>query len=465
MLKKYIGDKKFYRMVLMVALPIMVQNGITNFVSLLDNVMVGRLGTEAMSGVTIVNQFIFVFNLIIFGALSSAGIFTAQFHGKRDIDGEKYTFRFKLIIAMLSAVVGILLFFYFDDQFISLFLHEGSAEGDLALTLEYGKQYLSVMLWGLVPFALSQVYASTLRETEKTILPMISGVVAVFVNLALNYVLIFGNFGAPAMGVRGAAIATVVSRFVELIILLVWTHAHKKECGFIVGAYRSLRIPRALMGQIIIRGLPLMVNEFLWSFSVTFTNQCYSLRGIEVVAALNIASTIANVFSVVYLSLGMSIAIVVGNLLGAGKLEEAKDTDRKMIAFSVACSLFVGILLISFSSLFPTAYNTSDTAKGIATYMIIVSSMVMPADSFANASYFTLRSGGKVLVTMLFDSVYMWTIVVPVAFCLSRFTALNIFWLYLICRSLDILKACFGAFLLKKGNWVRQLVSNDDLKS
>ncbi len=464
-LKKYIGDKKFYKMVLTVALPIMIQNGISNFVNLLDNIMVGRLGTEAMSGVNIVNQFLFVFNLIIFGAISSAGIFTAQFHGNRDVEGEKYTFRFKMIISLLMGIVGILAFYFFDSEFISLFLHDGSAEGDLALTLEYGKEYLGVMLIGLIPFAISQVYASTLRETEETILPMLSGMIAVFVNLALNYVFIFGHFGAPALGVRGAAVATVISRFVELAILVVWTHRHKEKCGFIVGVYRSLYMPRALIMQIVIRGLPLMVNEFLWSFSVTFTNQCYSLRGIEVVAALNIATTISNVFGMIYISLGTSIAIVVGNLLGAGKIEEAKDTDRKMIAFSIFCSVAVAILLVCFSSLFPMAYNTTETAKKIASYMIIVTSLVMPVDAFANAAYFTLRSGGKVLVTMLFDSVFMWVIVVPTAFCLSRFTGMNIFWLYLACRSLEILKAAFGAVLLKKGNWVTQLVADDKLKS
>ena len=463
-LKKYIGNRAFYKMVLTVALPIMIQNGITNFVNLLDNVMVGRLGTEAMSGVTIVNQFLFVFNLIIFGALSSAGIFTAQFHGNGDAEGVKYTFRFKLIISTIVSIIGVAVFILFDGELVSLFLHEGG-EGDLGLTLEYGKQYLGVMLLGLIPYAISQIYASTLRETGKTMLPMISGMCAVFVNLVLNYVFIFGNFGAPALGVRGAALATAISRFVEFGVLVVWTHRHKKDCGFIVGVYRSLRIPRKLVGQIIIRGLPLMLNELLWSVAVTFTNQSYSLRGIEVVAALNIATTISNVFGVVYLSLGTAISIVVGNLLGAGKLEEAKETDRKMIAFSIMCSLAVGAVLICFSSLVPMAYNTSEGAKAIASYMIIVASAIMPAHAFANAAYFTLRSGGKVFITMLFDSVYMWSVAVPITFCLSRFTSMNIYWLYLSCQSLEIIKALFGAFLIKKVNWVTQLVADESLKS
>ena len=459
-LKRFFGDKKFYKTVLAVAVPIMVQNGITNFVNMLDNVMVGRLETEAMSGVTIVNQFVFIFNLLIFGAISSAGIFTAQFHGLGDREGKRNTFRFKIIIVTVASLLCMAVFMLCDDGLISLFLHESEQQGDLALTLEYGKQYLSVIVLGFVPFALSQSYGSTLRETGKPLIPMIASIVAVGVNLMFNYVLIFGHFGAPALGVRGAAIATVLSRFVELAFIAIWTHRHSKEADFIIGAYRSLYIPGNLVRSIVVRGLPLMANELLWAMGVTFTNQCYSLRGIGVVAALNISTTISNVFNVVYMALGVSISIIVGNLLGAGKLEEAKDTDRKMITFSALCAVGVGLLLVALSSVFPQMYNTTDEAKQIATYMIIVYSLIMPAHAFANAAYFTLRSGGQVFITVLFDSVYMWVVVVPISAILGYLTDINIYWLYLACQSLEIVKAGFGLILVKHGTWVKQLVGN-----
>ena len=219
-----------------------------------------------------------------------------------------------------------------NTSFISLFLHESEQQGDLALTLKYGKEYLSVVIWGFVPFAISQSYGSTLRETGRPIVPMVASVVAVFVNLVFNYVFIFGHFGAPAMGVKGAALATVISRFIELGVVMVWTHTHKEKADFVIGAYSSLHIPGRLVKSIVVRGLPLMANELLWAAGVTFTNQCYSLRGLGVVAALNISSTIINVLNVVYMALGVSISIVVGNLLGAGKLEEAKDARIKLIA-------------------------------------------------------------------------------------------------------------------------------------
>lgn len=460
--KKYIGDKAFYRTVLGIAVPIMLQNGITSFVNMLDNLMVGRLGTEAMSGVSIVNQFIFVFNLMIFGAVSAAGIFTAQYHGSGDTEGVRHTFRFKLLVDVLATALGIVLFLLCGEGLISLFLHEGSEGGDLALTMTYAKDYLAMTLIGLVPYAVTQVYASTMRETGETLRPLLAGAVAVATNFVLNIVLIFGVGDiVPAMGVVGAALATVISRFVEMFVLVLWAHRHTDVCPYLVGVYRTLRIPRALVGRIILGGLPLMANELFWSLAITMRTQAYSTRGLDVVAALNISNTVYNVFSVVYLAMGSAIAIMIGNLLGAGKCEEAKDTDRKLIVFSVFCACVTGLLILAVSPFFPQLYDTTETVRSLATYLMIVQAIVMPFDAFTNAAYFTIRSGGRILITILSDSVFMWVVVVPISMLLANGTAMSIFWLFALCHGLDCLKSAFAAFLLSRGSWARRLVTED----
>ena len=340
----FIGDKTFYRMVLLVAIPIIVQNSITNLVVLLDNIMVGRVGTEQMSGVAIVNQLMMVFNICIFGCVSAAGIFGAQFFGKGDHKGVQYAFRFKILCGLFLAFGWIVVLYFFRTPLIHLFLHEGSGQaGDLETTYRYGSSYLKIMLMGLVPAALTQVYAGTLRETGETILPMKSGVAAVLTNLVLDYILIFGVGPIPSFGVEGAAIATVTARFLEAGIIISWTHRHREENKFIVGAFESMHIPGNLTLEIIKKGMPLLINETLWSLGTAMLNQCYSTRGLAVVAGLNISSTVSNLFNVVFIALGSSIAIVVGQLLGAGKLEEAVDTDRKMIFFSVSSCFVVGM--------------------------------------------------------------------------------------------------------------------------
>lgn len=461
-LKKFFGDRAFYRMVLTVAVPIMVQNGVTNLVNMLDNIMVGSLGTEQMSGVSIVNQFTFIFNLLVFGAVSAAGIFTAQYHGVGDRDGVRNTFRFKFLINLLIGFLGIGVFLLFGEELIGLFLHEGSAEGDLVATLGYGMDYLTIMLFGLVPFALTQVYASTMRETGENLMPMIASIIAVVVNFVFNTLLIFGTFGAPALGVRGAAIATVLSRYVELAVLVIYAHTHTEKCAFAKGAFRSVKIPIHLAKQISLKGLPLMLNEFFWAVAVTMRNQCYSMRGLDAVAAQNINSTIVNLFSVVYMALGTSIAIIVGNQLGAGKIEEAKDTDRKMVTFSVLCAMGLTGILVGAAFLFPLLYNTTAAAREIATFMIVISGILMPLNAFAHASYFTLRSGGKVLVTVLFDSVYMCCAILPFSLLLTHLTDIGIHLLFFLCQGAETLKFIPGIYLLSRGNWANQLVSKSD---
>lgn len=458
MLSRYVGDRAFYRRVFQVAIPIIIQNGITNFVSLLDNIMVGQVGTLPMSGVSIVNQIIFVFNLCIFGASSGAGIFTAQFHGSGDDEGIRHTFRFKLFICTLISLAAGLIFFLGQDSLIGLYLTgEGTAE-DAAQVLAYGKDYLAVMLWGLLPFGLANAYAGTLKESEETFVPMVAGVTAVFVNLGLNYVLIFGHFGAPAMGVRGAALATVISRYAELLLVAAWTHRNGAKHPFIRGAYRSFAIPSPLLKTIVVTGAPLLMNETLWSLGVAFMNQCYSTCGLDVVPATNISSTLINLSSVVYHSLGVSVGILMGQMLGARKPEaEVRDFNRKLIAFSVSMGVLFGGLMALGSGVFPNIYNTTDTVRALAQDLILISALIMPFQSFANATYFTLRSGGKTFITFLFDSGFMWICSIPLAFCLSRFTALPILPLFAICQMPDVLKCVLGSWMLKKGSWIHTL--------
>ena len=460
MLKRYLGNRALYRNLFAIAIPIIIQNGISNFVSLLDNIMVGQVGTNPMSGVSIVNGLLFVFNLCIFGASSGAGIFTAQFYGCKDDDGIRYTFRFKVLICMILAALGCVLFLLGDELLIGLYL---TGEGDAAAATEvmaYGKRYLMLMLWGLFPFALGNAYSSTLRETGETVVPMVAGIAAMLVNLVLNYILIFGHFGAPALGVEGAAIATTISRYVELAIVAAWTHAHRDRNSFIRGAYTSMYIPARLLKDITLKGMPLLVNEFLWASGMAILNQCYSTCGLDVVPATNIASTLYNVGSVVYIAMGSSVGIIMGQMLGAGRgREEIQDTNGKLVAASVLFGGAFGIAMAAVSVTFPRIYNTTDSVRHLATALILLNSVILPFNSYTNATYFTLRSGGQTMVTFLFDSCFVWAFCVPLAYCLTRFTGIGIIPLFAICQATDLIKCALGAIMLKQGKWIQNLTA------
>ena len=456
--KKFIGDRLFYKNVLIMVVPMILQNLITNLVSLIDNIMVGQIGTEQMNGVSIVNQFIFVFNITVFGAVAGPGIFGAQFFGKGDSEGQKYTFRFRIIVVTLIIALGSVIFYLQDDMLINLYISEEDAAEQIEATLRYGKEYMHIMIVGLIPFGIGQAYASVVRECGETKIPMIGSLSAVGVNIFLDYALIFGKFGFPEMGVRGAAIATVISKFIEAFVIIAWTHTHTNKNKYIIGAYHSLRIPKPLTVNMIKKGTPLLFNEFLWAAGMSIIAQCYSVRGLDVVAARNISSTITNLFGAVYIQMGACIGILVGAKLGANKLRDARTTDNRLLFFSVAATVVVALAVLPLAEVFPRFYNTEDHIRDLASYMIVIQALAMPLWSYTNACYFTLRSGGKTGLTFIFDFGYTFLLMIPLAFVLANFTDMNIRMLFAVVTFSEIIKVIIGYFMVKSDLWINNIV-------
>ena len=384
-----IGDRAFYKAVLAIIIPVIVQSSISNFVNFLDNLMVGALGDAQMSGVAIANQLIFVFSLAIWGGLAGPGIFGAQFYGAGDIGGLRNTFRIKLLESIVLLGIACVAFIGFGKPLISLFLQ---GDGDPALAeqmLSDGHDYLMVILLGLPAFALTQCYAGTLREMGETRLPMAAGIAAVITNAVFNYLLIFGHLGLPRLEVVGAAAATVISRYVELGIVMIFTHRHSARFSFIKGAYRTLRVPSALLKKVMRMGAPLLMNEVLWSVGMSTLTAVYSLCGLTVVSALSITSTISNLFNSVYMSMGTAVAVMVGQALGAEKYDKARADVWRLIAFAVAGAAAMGIVMILFSPLIPRAYGgVTQDVRDMATSLLIVTACAMPLYAFAHCSYF-----------------------------------------------------------------------------
>ena len=458
-MKRFIGTKEFYKTVAALALPLLLQNAISTFVNLLDNLMVGRIGTESMSGVSIVNQLTFVFALCLFGGTGGAGIFGAQFYGKGDQNGLRHTLRFNLVLSGGFSVLACAALALFQDFFIGAFLHETGSAGDLALTLSEGKAYLRIMLWGLPGFALTTAYVGTLRVTGNNRLPMRASLAAILVNLVFNYLLIYGKLGFPVLGVRGAAIATVLSRYVELALVLRGTHGRKEPPEYIRGLYRHFSIPRRLTGDIIRRGLPLLVNEMFWSLGMTMLTQCYSYRGLDAVAALNISSTVSNLFNTVFFTMGNVAGIVIGNLLGAEEYDRARHASTHLMALSFAACTVMGAGLFFAAPVAPRFYNTTPEIMGLAANLMRVCAVMMPLVALTNVEYWTIRAGGRTYITMLFDSVFTWVVLVPLAWVLIHRTGLPMLSVYALVNASEILKTAIGLVLVKKGIWVQNIVS------
>ncbi|HSK69161.1 MAG TPA: MATE family efflux transporter [Candidatus Limnocylindria bacterium] len=458
---KFIGDRSFYKAVLAIAVPVVIQNSVTSSVNLLDNIMVGQLGTAQMSGVAIANQLSFIFYLCVFGGLAGPGIFSAQFYGAKDMNGLRDCFRIKVWLSIILSALGAMVLLLWQEPVVRLFLQ---GEGDPAQAREilgHARNYMTLMLPGFLPFALSMSYATTLRETGETMLPMKAGIVAVLSNLAGNWLLIFGNLGFPALGVRGAAVATVFSRLVELGILL-YAVARAERLAFMKGVWRTLRVPRALLARVAAKGSPLLINEAMWSLGITTVNQIYSVRALLVLSALSISSTVGNLINVFFLSIGNAVAVMVGHSLGAGNMEKAREDMRRLIFLAFSVCLAVGLAVAALSPLFPRLYNIGDDARALAARFILISSLMMPVFAIQHCCYFVLRSGGSTIVTFLYDSAFTWVILIPVTYALAHFTAVPIVALFALSQATNLLKAASGLLLVRTGIWQRNLTARAD---
>ena len=452
-----VNNRSIYKKALMLAIPMMIQSGIANAVVLVDNLMVGSLGTESISGVSIAGQLLFVFNLAVFGGLSGPGIYGAQYYGYGDKKGYQQVFRLKIWIGMTITLAGIGLFLLAGPALIRLYLTGSGDSFNRDLALRQGLDYLNIMLAGLIPFTLVQVYAGSLREMNESITPMAAGIFSVFVDILLNYLLIYGKIGFPKMGVKGAALATVLARIAELLAII--CIKHRKAYPFLEGVYHTLLVPISRVKPVLRKGFPIFLNEFLWAGGVAALTQCYSIKGLAVVAGLNISNVLCNLFNVVFINMGVAVGILEGQFLGASRFEEAKDSAEKLLWFCCGICVILTIALIALSGIFPKAYNTTQEVRQLASWFIIITASFMPVQGLLNALYFILRSGGKTLVTFIFDSVFSWCVSVPFAFALCHYSPFSILAILVMVQAADMIKVVIGLVLVRKGIWITNLVS------
>ena len=451
-------EESIYKKALKLAVPMMIQNGITNAVNLVDNLMVGSIGTESMTAVSIVGQLLFVFFLAIFGGLSGPGIYGAQYYGQGNKEGYQNVFRLKLWIALILAVAGICAFIFGGELLIGRYLRGNAGDINPEATMQYALDYLHIMLIGLIPFSITQVYAGSLREQGQSVKPMVAGICSVVVDVVFNYLLIYGKFGFPKLGVKGAAIATVLARVVELLVVVLWTHLQIHKHEYLQQVYRTLRVPIRRMGIIIKKGIPIFLNEFLWSGGMAALTQCYSILGLQIVAGLNISNAICNLLNVVFVAMGNAVGILIGQYLGASRFDEAKRASGKLMWFTGGLCLILTVILISLSKVFPMCYDTSDAVRNLGQWFIILTALFFPVQGVLNVLYFTLRSGGKTLITFFFDSAFTWVVSVSMAYLLCSFSSLPILAIFTIVQAADLIKVIVGYILVKKGVWITNLV-------
>ena len=436
------------KLILKFLVPVLLGCVFQQLYNMVDTIIVGKgVGSDALAAVGATGTIVFFILGFMNGLTTGFTVLSSQRYGAGDYEGLRKSVGNAFVLGLIVTVIMTIASLLGMDWLLRIM----QTPEDI---FDMSKEYIVIICVGIIFTTLYNLTASILRAVGNSKVPLYFLILSALLNVVLDLFFIM----VLSWGVAGAAIATVMSRFVECGYLIIYTYRHSDKYRFIKGVYSNLHVPSSLVKKILLRGTPLLFNELLWAAGITMQTQALSTRGLSAIAGLNISNTLNNVVNTFFLTMGIAISIVIGQLIGAGKLKEAKETDTKMITFSLMISLGVSALLLIAAPLFPRIYNTTGEIRYLATRFILVYVLATPFNAFTNAAYFTLRSGGKTVMTFIFDSGFIWAVNVPVAMLLAHFTNLPIVWMFFIISMLDAIKSVVGFILVKKGDWLNIIV-------
>lgn len=452
-MKRYFGTWKFYKMTLLIALPIMAQQFITSFVNLIDNIMIGSVGNIALTSVTVSNRYYLIFNATLFGICGAASIFIAQYYGAKEKEKCQKVFNISMSWSILMALLFMIVLFIMPQLVINIFSKTPSI-------VTQSLMYLNYIKYAYLPCAISFACMMTLRAVGVNTIQLKVGAIAVLINTLLNYCLIFGNFGFPEMGIEGAAIATLIARIVEMTIYLYVIYRNKHY--FKLDIKGLIYLDKDLMRNLIKKIVPLTFNEVMFSMGLALVFMSYMRTDEHLVAAVAVVDTVANILFIVFAGLSSAVSILIGKKLGANLIDEAKENARKLIVFAGLIAAFLGMIVFIVAPYIPEFYNVQPDIKEAITILLRVKSVSIILHAVNACVFLILRSGGDIVSTLIMDSGFLWCGAVLVSTVLSMRTSLSLIFIYAIVESLEIIRVFVSTHFFKKEKWAKNITVSQD---
>lgn len=449
LMQKYFFDSHFMKKVLWIAVPLMLQQLVSVSVNLVDNLMVGFLGDNALSAVAAVNRYYFIVNAAINGLTAAACVFIAQYYGAKDTHKMKQTFRAMLYTTCIIVFIFSLIAFFFPREIVAFFVKESEL-------IDIGERYAGCAVFAFLPGAISFAIYAAMRAVGDMRTPLYCSVISVFVNATLNYIFIMGKFIFPPMGVFGAALATVIARLVELA--LACFSLHKGNYAFKTPWIGKLA--RDILVRIVRKALPLMSNEILWSFGLASLFRFYGTRGSAVLSGFAMAGTISDLFFTLFAGMAAATTVLISTPLGANELEKAQQNAYRMIGFSAMLAICFGIVMFLSRYSIPYLYaSVSVAAQSVAQNFLAIQSFMFWIYMATVQCYFILRAGGDMKHTLMMDSGFMWAVNIPLVALVTYLTDIPYWAIYLLSQVTDLWKLLFAHHLVKKEHWLVNLTA------
>jgi putative MATE family efflux protein len=445
----FFSDKDYYRRLYKIALPIALQQFIMSSLNMVGVVMIGQLGGAPVAAVGLANQIFFLLNLMLFGITSGSAMFTAQLWGKRDVPNIRKVLGLALTLGLIAGTIFLVIAEFFPAGALSIYSQDPSV-----ITL--GSDYLRIIGFSFLLYAISFCYSSVLRSTGDVQTPLFVTFTALSINTLLSYALIFGKLGLPSMGVHGAAIAVLVSRIVECSLLL-WITYHKRSPA--AGTLSELfSYNLVFAGNVLKPVLPVVVNEMLWSLGTTAYSVVYARISTDAIAAMNIVASIDQMALVLFNGIGHACAVLVGNQIGAGDEEQAFRYAARSEVLGMVGAVGIGSLVLASANSILSLYNVSPTVIDYAHHVLTILGLLLWL-RVSNVILFIgiFRSGGDTRFALILDGVIIWVVGVPLAFAGAFLFHLPVYWVYLLVMSEEITKWLLGIYRFFSRKWIHNL--------
>ena len=447
-MRKFFGNKTFYKVTLAIALPIMAQQFVTSFVNLIDNIMIGSVGSLALTSVTVANRIYLIFNSTMFGICGAAGIFIAQYYGAKEHKKCQKVLNINLVCGILVACLFVVALLFIPRQLIEIFSKDSRV-------IEESLKYVQFALLTYIPYAFSFSVMMALRAVGINKIQLIVGSLTVAINTSLNYLLIFGHFGFPQLGVQGAAIATTIARLIEMLIYLFILLRQKHYFHFAL--YELFHLDHGLIRSMVRKAIPLTANEIFFSLGLAMIFLSYMRCDESLIAAISVVDTVMQIAYIIFGGLSSAVSILIGNRLGANQIKEAKENAYKLLAFGVMIGIGIGVIFISIAPVIASFYNVEEIIKETIVSLLSIKSTLLPIYVYNVCIFFTLRAGGDTFSTMLMDSGFLWCAGVLISTVLSVFFEIPLVLLFTIVEACDILKLFVATYFFKKGRWAKNM--------
>lgn len=445
-------DKNFYIRLFVLTLPIVLQSLITSSLNMLDTLMIGNIGELELAAVGVANQYYFLYSLIIMGMGAGGSILIAQLWGKKDSESIKVVMRLGIMVATILSIIFTLIGFIFAESIIGIFNPNPEV-------IRIGSEYLRISVFSYFTTAISFVYAGALRSIGNTVLPMWASFIGLILNGVLNLLLIFGLLGMPALGVVGAATATLIARIVECLIIVIMVSMKVEPLKLKLSEFFNLNqnIAKALY----LTALPVILNEANWGLANITYSIIYGRIGVEAIATTQITSTVLNLFMIVTFGLAHGSVVVIGNEIGANNEKQAIDYAHKITKISILVAIFIAIFLVIISPAVVNMYNVSEMVKNDAMQILIIYAAVMIFRVY-NAVLIVgiLRGGGDATYGSVAQGITMWLFGIPLAFVGAFIFKLPIYSVVFLASLEEILKFIILRRRFKSNKWINNMVKD-----